>query len=77
MREGSVIYLGAWLDITGFKRIFRDLCDRVGLGTVNLPDGVRVRETASERFWFNFDTVEHRVDGKTLAPISVTRETWA
>ena len=74
MRDGKTTYLGAWLDQPGFKRLFKDLGDLAGLATIDLPAGVRVRETATETFWFNFDTVEHSIEGRTLAPISVTRE---
>ena len=77
VQNGSVTYLGAWLDLTGFKRLFKELCDRADLMTHDLPVGVRIRETESERFWFNYETVQQTVQGKSLAPISVTWEKLA
>lgn len=74
MRAGRITYLGAWLDQVGFRKLFKDLCNRADLPTLNLPDGVRLRDTETERFWFNFDTSPHLVEGRTLTPISVTRE---
>ena len=74
MTQGQLIYLGAWLDPEGFRRFFRDLGGKAGLDLVDLPEGVRVRETGTERFWFNTDIEAHEVAGRTLAPISVLRE---
>ncbi|MBV2358357.1 beta-galactosidase [Thalassococcus sp. CAU 1522] len=52
-RSGRVTYLGAWCDDPGHDRLVADLCARAGIETLALPEGVRVRDTANERFWFN------------------------
>ena len=72
--NGQMTYVGAMMDLAGWKRLIVDVCDKVGLETITLPDSVRIRDTATERFWFNFDTVEQDIDGRKLDPISVTRE---
>ncbi|PIE07325.1 MAG: beta-galactosidase [Rhodobacterales bacterium] len=74
MSEGRLHYLGAWLDDAGNRRLFRDLGTAAGLELLDLPDGVRRRDTGGERFWFNYDTVPHEVAGRRLEPVSVRRE---
>jgi beta-galactosidase len=74
---GKLHYLGAWLDQQGLRRVLAGLCEGAELSTLDLPDGVRLRETGSERFWFNYDTESHEVAGRLLAPVSVLRETVA
>jgi beta-galactosidase len=71
---GNLHYLGGWLDQDAARRVFARLCQAHGLETLDLPDGVRCRDTATERFWFNYDTEAHEVSGRLLAPISVLRE---
>ena len=71
---GSLVYVGACLDQEGWKSVLEPACSRAGISTIDLPAGVRVRETAGERFLFNYDTVAHKVGRKSIPPISVTRE---
>jgi beta-galactosidase len=72
--QGHLNYLGAWLDQPGFKRLFTELGVAAGLDLLDLPEGVRVRETGTERFWFNTDTQAHEVAGRRLNAVSVLRE---
>ncbi len=74
MAQGRLSYLGGWLDDAGFRRLFRELGAVAGLDLLDLPDGVRVRDTGAERFWFNTDTQAHEVAGRRLNAISVLRE---
>lgn len=71
---GGLHYLGAWLDQTALARVLGGLCSERGLETLTLPEGVRRRDTATERFWFNYDNAPHEVDGRLLEPASVLRE---
>ena len=71
--RGTVCYLGAWLDHDALRRVVERACRSAGIETLNLPDGVRVRDSGRERFWFNYDSVEHRVGDLQLAPASVVR----
>ena len=66
------IYVGGWLDTTGWKTLFRDLL-KDDYALFDLPEGVRLRDTGRERFWFNYDVIEHEIEGVVLPPISVTR----
>ena len=74
MSNGTLSYVGAILDGEGWRGVLRALCERADIAIIDLPNAVRVRDTATERFWFNFDTVAHEVEGKKLAPVSVTRQ---
>ena len=47
-------YLAGWPDDATWDLILRDLCDEVGLTHHNLPDGLRIRDTDSHRFVFNY-----------------------
>lgn len=73
MSEGNLIYVAGWFDPQAMTRLIRTACDRAGLSTLNLPGGVRCRDTGRERFWFNYDDISHDIDGTVLEPISVTR----
>ena len=73
--QGKLRYVGAWLDRTALKRVVRAACDAAGIErTLDLPPGVRLRDTGRERFWFNHDIEEHRVGDLTLPPVSVLRQ---
>jgi beta-galactosidase len=69
----KISYLAGWPDHGAFKRIIRKMCDAAGIPTKHLPEGVRVRHTASEQFWFNYTTSAVAYEGMTLGPISATR----
>lgn len=73
IKNGGQLYLGAALDHESYRSLFRKMCDLANLPTVELPDGVRVRDTKTERFWFNFDTIAHQIGDMDLTPLSVKR----
>ncbi|MCF2871089.1 beta-galactosidase [Octadecabacter sp. G9-8] len=47
-------YLAGWPDDATWDLILRDLCNEVGLTHHNLPDGLRIRDTQTHRFVFNY-----------------------
>lgn len=71
--QGQILYAAGWLDPSAMMRVLRLACARAGVETMDLPGGVRCRDTGTERFWFNHDTETHEVAGLTLDPVSVTR----
>ena len=75
--RGQLLYVAGWLDPEAMGRLIRFACDRAGLSSLDLPDSVRCRDTEADRFWFNYGTRSHDVDGKILPPLSVTREARA
>ena len=74
MRKGSLIYVGSWLDQSGLKYLFQNLCMEQEISTIELPDALRIRDTRTERFWINYDNIDHTVDGVTIKAISVLRQ---
>jgi beta-galactosidase len=74
MRSGRVTYMGGWGDAAALDRLLRPLAEAAGLSPQALPDGLRVRETETERFWFNYNAhpIEHK--GRHLPPAGVLRE---
>lgn len=71
---GQMTYLGAWLDQAGLRTLLEPLLAKAGLETCRLPGGLRRRDTATERFWFNYDTKAQIVAGDNYPPLTVTRE---
>lgn len=74
VRQGRVTYAAGWLDQIGWRRVIAALCNEAGVETIELPDGVRLRDTGTERFWFNHDACEQVVGNITLAPAAVIRQ---
>ena len=71
MRSGSFAYLGGWPDTAGWDRIVDWAAAATGLVTMPLPDGVRLRDTATHRFAFNYAAEARSFDGRTLEPAGV------
>lgn len=53
IRSGGLHYLAVWPDEAALTRIVQSLCDRKGVETDPLPEGLRRRDSATYRFWFN------------------------
>lgn len=71
MRAGPVTYLGGWPDGAALDRILRGLCADQGITTHDLPEGLRLRETASHSFALNYAPVAVEWRGETLEPAGV------
>ncbi|MEM9429582.1 MAG: beta-galactosidase [Pseudomonadota bacterium] len=54
MAEGGYRYLAGWPDAAAMLRLFAGFAQDAGIGTMRLPDGVRVRRTDRELFVFNY-----------------------
>ena len=50
MCAGQLHYLAGWPDPQAFHRILATACAEVGIATYPLPEGLRLRETKTERF---------------------------
>jgi beta-galactosidase len=74
MRTGRQTYLGGWLDETALQVFLCEICGTAGIETINLPDGVRIRDTGSERFWFNYNAATVTCHGHTIAAAGMIRE---
>ena len=49
--------MGGWGDAALLDRLIADVAGRAVLATVDLPYGIRIRDTATERFWFNHNPI--------------------
>ena len=65
-------YLGGWPDDALWDRIIGHLATGRGLALEALPVGLRVRDTATHRFAFNYGTEPQDISGKTIQPAGVT-----
>ncbi|MFW8637265.1 beta-galactosidase [Cribrihabitans pelagius] len=71
--DGRMIYLCGWMDPSALARVLRHAAGEAGLDCLDLPEGVRVRQTGKECFWFNYSAEARKVSGRTLPPVSVLR----
>jgi beta-galactosidase len=75
MRSGTITYCGGWGDDAYFDRLVNNLCAQAEVDITNLPKGVRLRDTQTERFWFNHNPHSIEIDGKIMEPAGVVRQT--
>jgi beta-galactosidase len=68
------MYIAGWGNQEALKRILKDACIYRNITTIELPDCVRVRETFSHRFWFNYSDSETRIGATSLRPSGVLWE---
>ncbi|WP_424933316.1 beta-galactosidase [Amaricoccus macauensis] len=73
VRAGNLTYAGSLLDADGLDRLTRELCAEAGIATQTLPEGVRIRDTATERFWFNYSAEPRETPAGVLPPAGVAR----
>lgn len=72
MSQGNVHYLGAWLDDEGFDQLVCRTCASAGIETTSLSDGLRIRDTATHRFVFNYAPEPLTYDGIDIPPPGFT-----
>jgi len=65
------LYLAGWPDQKALKRILRDVCIDSNIFSTNLPNNIRVRDTISHRFWFNYSETETTIGSIKLPPSGV------
>jgi beta-galactosidase len=71
--RGRFVYMGGWGDAAALDRLVGLLAARAGLDTLDLPEGVRVRDTAVERFWFNHTADTVKTAAGEIPPAAVLR----
>ena len=67
-------YLAGWPDASALDRILRREAAALGLPVLDLPSGLRVRDTPSHRFWLNYAPETIDFEGRTVEPAGVLRE---
>ncbi|MQQ10171.1 beta-galactosidase [Epibacterium sp. SM1979] len=73
MATGAQIYCGAWLDEAGFDALLQKVAGPAELTLRNLPEGVRIRQTATEEFWFNYGASTVETEAGSLPAAGVWR----
>lgn len=68
---GGLRYLCGWPDAAARDRLLALWCDQAGLNTHPMPDGLRQRDTATHRFWFNYGAAPVDHAGQTIPPAGV------
>jgi len=63
------LYIAGWADQDTLRSIFTDICADQEISITHLSDCVRIRETSTHRFWFNFSEEESTV-GSIKIPAS-------
>lgn len=71
IRAGKLHYLAAWPCETALARILGAACAAEGLACETLPPGLRLRDTTTHRFAFNYGAEPATHAGVTLAPAGV------
>ena len=71
MGNANIRYLAGWPDAATFDRIVRSLCDERGLETHDLPEGLRIRDTDTHRFIFNYAATAQDWNGTTIPAAGV------
>ncbi len=64
-------YLCAWLDQGALANLFTELCAQEKIPTIQLPEGVRIRDTQQHRFTFNYNAHTVTFNEMTLLPAAV------
>lgn len=68
---GKLHYLAGWPDDRALDRILRRACAAEGIETDPLPEGLRLRDTATHRFLFNYNAVPVDWAGVTIPAAGV------
>ena len=71
---GYITYLGGWFDDEALMKVFSELCLKAEIKVIEMPEGLRRRQTSNEMFWFNYGTASVEVAGRAFDPQSVTRD---
>lgn len=77
VRAGGLHYLAGWADETALGRIVVKLCQEAGLSTIDLPEGLRSRDSATHRFLFNYNAEPVTWAGQEIPPAGVVWQALA
>ncbi|MEH7830163.1 beta-galactosidase [Gemmobacter denitrificans] len=71
IRSGGMHYLAGWADPDTLTDLLDSLCQSAGIETDRLPEGLRLRDSQSHRFLFNYNAVPVEWGGQTIPPAGV------
>ena len=73
VQQGNISYIAGWPDQITLIHLFTNICSTARIPTIALPDGLRIRDTGSERFWFNYNSYTVNFDGNEIPPTTLIR----
>ena len=68
---GGLRYLAGWPDAELWTRLLKDVCAERGIETIEMPKGLRLRETREFQFAFNYGPETAPYRGKEIKPAGV------
>ena len=71
IRAGDIIYLAGWPDPSAWRRLLVKLAKEKNLPIMDLPKEIRIRDTETHRFWFNYGPNEVTCNNITLPAAGV------
>ena len=71
IRAGDIIYLAGWPDPSAWRRLLVKLAQEKNLPIMDLPKEIRIRDTETHRFWFNYGPNEVTCHNITLPAAGV------
>lgn len=71
MGSDKLRYLAGWPDDATFDHIITGLCAEAGIQSHNLPDGLRIRDTDTHRFVFNYAPKARKWNGVKIPAAGV------
>ena len=71
IRAGDIIYLAGWPDPSAWRRLLVKLAQEKNLPIMDLPKEIRIRDTETHRFWFNYGPNEVTCNNITLPAAGV------
>ncbi len=74
MRTDNRHYIAGWPDAETYVDILETLAHNANLKTKRLPDGLRLRDTPTHRFWFNYAPDPITFENRTINPADLLIE---
>jgi beta-galactosidase len=71
IKSGRMHYLAGWADEAALGRILTNLCSQAGLDPMQMPEGVRLRDSATHRYLFNYNPFPIEWEGRIIAAAGV------
>ncbi|MEM1237746.1 MAG: beta-galactosidase [Pseudomonadota bacterium] len=71
---GKMHYLAGWPEPEALSRIARDMAAKAGLNAMELPEGLRIRDTDTHRFWINYNADPVRYENRSIPGADVLWE---
>jgi beta-galactosidase len=68
---GGLHYLAGWPDEATYLDIVRSLCAKAGVACLDLPEGLRIRDTDRHRFYINYAAIPVSFEELTIPPAGV------